>query len=333
MIGSAVRLPVADRTQASEARRIASDLAYQAGLSEIQVAQAAIVVTEAGNNLANHARDGEILLSTYQVNGAPRLNVLCIDRGPGMDVERCMKDGYSSAGTRGEGLGAITRLSAEFDVHSGPGGTVLFAAVEGTARKRGARVSLGAVQVPKPGETACGDSWTVIISDRAVRLMVADGLGHGVFAAEASVRAVDVFESNTSQSVTDAIEAIHAGIRGTRGAAVAVAFIDLTLSTIHYCGLGNIAGSVSSSGKTQHMVSMSGTAGHEAHKVSAFQYTWNGEAILVMHSDGLTTQSSLDKHPGVIRRHPAVIAGLLYREYNRGRDDATVVVVKLPNSK
>jgi hypothetical protein len=47
-----------------------------------------------------------------------------------------------------------------------------------------------------------------------------------------------------------------------------------------------------------------------------------------MHSDGLTSHWSLDAYPGLRLRHPALVAAVLYRDYQRGRDDVTVVVGK-----
>jgi hypothetical protein len=47
-----------------------------------------------------------------------------------------------------------------------------------------------------------------------------------------------------------------------------------------------------------------------------------------MHSDGLQSRWSFDPYPGLAQRHPAVVAGLLYRDFARGRDDLTVAVVR-----
>ena len=44
-----------------------------------------------------------------------------------------------------------------------------------------------------------------------------------------------------------------------------------------------------------------------------------------MASDGLKTQWRLDRYTGLLDRHPSLIAGILYRDYSRGSDDATVV--------
>jgi hypothetical protein len=48
--------------------------------------------------------------------------------------------------------------------------------------------------------------------------------------------------------------------------------------------------------------------------------------MLLLHSDGLISHWSLDGYPGVIRCHPGLIAGVLYRDFRRAHDDVTVVV-------
>ena len=159
-------------------------------------------------------------------------------------------------------------------------------------------------------------------------LMVADGLGHGLLAAEAAQQAVEAFEQANADSPPAAIDDIHQALRGTRGAAVAVAALDTVAEQVTFCGLGNIAGAIVTSASVQHMVSMNGTAGHEKPRIQPFEYRWPGGAILVMHSDGLATQWNLARYPHLLGRHPAVMAGVLYRDHGRGRDDVTVVVVR-----
>ena len=125
------------------------------------------------------------------------------------------------------------------------------------------------------------------------------------------------------------MERIHAALRPTRGAAVATAEIDRERGVLHYTGIGNISGlAIAPSGTVQHLVSHPGTAGHEVHKIATFHYPWPAGSILIMHSDGLSSHWSLEKYPGLSSRHPSVIAGVLYRDFHRQRDDATVVVLE-----
>jgi hypothetical protein len=92
--------------------------------------------------------------------------------------------------------------------------------------------------------------------------------------------------------------------------------------------VGNIAGRVVSSGQSRHLTSYNGTVGHEVHKIQEFTYPWPSDALLIMHSDGLTAHWNLEAYPGLMSRHASLIAGVLYRDFNRGRDDVTVLVVK-----
>ena len=321
-----ITLPIAERTQASEARRLAGELARHLGFSETQAGELAIVVTEAGNNLAKHATGGEMLLSATADEKHAAIEMLAIDRGPGMDVDRCLRDGFSTAGTTGTGLGAIQRLAGYFDVWSNSSGTVLLARFEREPRVPRAFM-IGSARAAKPGETMCGDAWIAREELRHLSVLVADGLGHGPFASDAAIEATSVFRTQRFDGAASMVRLVHGGLRGTRGAAIGVAELDLSAGKVRYSGLGNIAGVLVGAGRMQNMVSMNGTAGHQAARIGEFEYTWPEGGLLIMHSDGLGSSWSLDRYPGLLRQHPSIIAGVLYRDYSRGRDDVTVVVV------
>jgi anti-sigma regulatory factor (Ser/Thr protein kinase) len=323
-----VRLPVTERTQASEARRIAGELARRLGFAETQAGELAIVVTEAGNNLAKHATGGEILLSATGDEKSAGVEMLAIDRGPGMDVERCLRDGFSTAGTSGTGLGAIQRLATYFDAWSDASGTVLLAGFEREPHDP-RTFAIGSARAAKPGETMCGDAWIAKQEQQHLSVLMADGLGHGPFASDAALEATSVFRSQTFLGAADMVRLVHGGLRGTRGAAIGVAEIDLAAGKVRYSGLGNIAGVLVSASRVQNLVSMNGTAGHQAARIGEFEYTWPEGGLLIMHSDGLGSSWALERYPGLSRRHPSVIAGVLYRDYSRGRDDVAVVVVSV----
>jgi hypothetical protein len=269
-----------------------------------------------------------VFLSTLSDRSGPGIEILAIDRGPGItNVAQCLADGYSSTSTSGTGLGAIARLSQEFDIYSERNkGTVIVAQVRSEAR---VRISIGAVLKPISGEEVLGDAWAFCERDGGLALIVADGLGHGLMAARASAEAISAFR-RASESAPTAIlnHRVHGALRGTRGAAVAVAHIDPAEVTVRYAGIGNIAGVIVRSGKPLSMVSHNGTAGFQAPRLQEFSYPLPDEGLIVMHSDGLTTSWSLDDYPGLRRRHPSIIAGVLYRDASRGRDDVCVVAAK-----
>lgn len=326
-----VTLPVTEASQTGEARRLAAGLAEALGLGEAERGKVALVVTEAATNLVRHARGGEMIFSGIRESSRTGLEVLALDRGPGIaNPAESLQDGYSTQGTSGQGLGAIGRLSDSFDLHSLPGvGTALLARIwsahEGQARRQD-EVELGAVRLPMPGEQACGDAWSAVRRDGRCLVAVVDGLGHGLAAADAAREAVRIFQANAERSPGEILEAAHAGLRGTRGAAMAVAELRAGRNEVCFAGIGNVAGSVVSPEGISHLVSHNGTIGHQVRKVQEFVYPWPEGGLVIFHSDGLATQWRLAT--GLAARDPSLIAGVLYRDFKRGRDDVTVLVAR-----
>jgi hypothetical protein len=184
------------------------------------------------------------------------------------------------------------------------------------------------VSLPAPGEALCGDGWFLRNTPAGAAVLCVDGLGHGPLAAAAADEAVGMFSAAEWRGAERAVEDIHAALRSTRGAAVAVADIDLAASAVMYAAVGNISSAIVTGGSSRHLVSSNGTAGVELRRFRSFTYPWAPGSSLVMCSDGLSTQWSFDALPGLPSRAPALVAAALYGEFARGRDDATVVIVR-----
>ena len=323
-----IAVPVADTSQVGDARRRVRALTEQHGWPELAAARAALLVTELATNIVTHAGSGQILAALDDAG----LGVLALDRGAGMaHPDACRVDGYSTAGTLGHGLGAIERQSDALSIASWPGrGTAVLARIDSPTAPAGPGRQppvLGAVVIAAPGEEACGDAWSAQTSAGVTTLLVIDGLGHGVDAARAAHAGVVEFQRVPDRSPTRCVDDIHAALRATRGGALAVARVDPASATITFVGIGNIAGThVGRDGRVRRMVSHNGIAGHNARRIQAFEYPC-GPGWLVMHSDGIDTRWSLDRYPGMAPFDPMLIAGLLYRDHLRGRDDASVVVL------
>ena len=335
-MSNSIALTISESSQAGQARRKAIAFASHLGFNETARGKVGLVVTEVANNLAQHAQDGVLLLQTLEKNDIAGVEILALDKGPGFDnIHECLQDGFSTAGTSGTGLGAMMRLSAFFDIYSVPQvGTAILSHLWASPlplNQPRDNLQLGAVYVPKTGEEVSGDAWASAHSDNRSLLLVADGLGHGPQAAKASLEAVRIFRENVRRSPKEIIEAAHAALRKTRGAAVAIALIDFEHQTVCFAGVGNIAATILSTEGNRSLVSHNGTVGHEVRKIQEFIYPWPKGGLLVMHSDGLGTHWRLDRYPGLIARHPSLIAGVLYRDFNRGRDDVTVLVAREEN--
>lgn len=324
---------VRDQSQVAEARRLAAALAARCGCGATSTGRVALVATELATNLLKHGGGGELLLSPYQAADSAGIQLLALDKGRGMrDLQACLGDGYSTAGSAGRGLGAVQRQSESFEVASWPElGTVVLSRVstaETFTVPTAAMQSWGHVSVAKPGEEVCGDAQSVVDWRNGRALMVADGLGHGPEAAIAATEAVRLFQRHGERPITEVLALMHDGLRPTRGAAVAIARIDAAQARVSYGGIGNIVGSIVSGGHLRHMISMNGTLGHNARKVQSFDYACPAGSLVVMHSDGLSPSWSLGKYPGLAQRDPTVIAAVLYRDQARRRDDATVLVAR-----
>jgi anti-sigma regulatory factor (Ser/Thr protein kinase) len=344
------RFEIGDPSSISFARRGISEVAHNVGFHEPVLGKLAIIVTECATNQLKHAQRGELLARPVVRAGLASagsvppqsygIELLAIDSGPGIrDLHACFVDGYTTAGSPGNGMGAIQRLSDELDIWSAPDlGTLLrivvWADAGAAAVDNQASVSYGAVNLPLQGETLCGDAWTCGYVDGEFVVLVADGLGHGPLANTAALAATETFAQLGASNVVRIVEATHVALRPTRGAALGVASIpafdaaDGAPGTARFCGVGNIAASVWTPSGHRHLVSHAGIVGHQMRKAQEFQVGWPRDGLLILHSDGLGTRWDLSRYPGLTQRHPTLIAAALYRDFARGRDDVTVFVAR-----
>jgi anti-sigma regulatory factor (Ser/Thr protein kinase) len=324
-----------DASQIGEARRAAVRVAAQTGCDSATSGRAALVVTELGTNLNRHATHGAIILmSSSSSGGLAVIEVVAVDRGPGVaDIANCLRDGMSTSTTPGTGLGAVRRMADDFSMFSQPGmGTVICARVRAgrSAPSAGpaSKIEFGAVCLAAPGETVSGDAWDAQADGHRASAIVADGLGHGPHAATAAQAALQAFARRPGSRPAEVIQFAHDAIRGTRGAAVGVADLDADTGTIMFAGAGNIAGRVVTGTSDRSLLSQNGTVGLQISHMRDVEYVWPDHAIVVLNSDGLISRWSLDDCAGVLQCDPTVIAAWLWRGYYRGRDDCTVVVLR-----
>jgi len=321
------KVSIQDRSGIAEARRIILEMAEYLGFKENQTSKIAIVTTELATNLFKHARKGEILVQIIEDKGTPvGIDLIALDHGPGIhNLPEAMRDGFSTFGSSGTGLGAINRLSVQFDIYSQSNqGSAILARywLNETAVTEN---SVAVVNLPKSEEKVSGDSWSYSFNHSMKTFLVVDGLGHGVLAAEAARRAVEIFQQNSNEIPVGILEAIHDGLRSTRGAAAAVTQVDLSKKIIHYAGVGNINSAIITPSASRRMVSHNGTLGHEIRKLNEFTYDAPDDGALLMHSDGLGSHWDFRKYPGILSHHPQIVNSILYRDFHKDRDDVTVL--------
>jgi anti-sigma regulatory factor (Ser/Thr protein kinase) len=328
---STVSIPVNGPDQAGEARRAAAEMARSLGFGEEDAGRVSIVVTECANNLWKHASGGEMLITERELEGDPCVEAIALDRGPGMyDVARCFQDGYSSAGSAGSGLGAVDRLS-QCEIFTRPGkGTAILARLykRGAHPKAKSPFNVGGVAVPFPGEIVSGDGYALRQAGACLLAILADGLGHGLAAADCAVRAIETFQNSREDSPSKLIHEIHSALRGTRGGAVSVAALDPDARQIRFSGVGNVVGAIGKAGNSKNFVAMPGIVGHQMAAVREFTYDWPSGSLVLLYSDGIGTHWSLDDYEGLAHLDPALIAAVVYRDRKRGRDDASVLAMR-----
>ena len=319
--------PMGDASRVGEARRHAALLAGECGFDDVEAGRLALVVTELATNLVRHARHGRLWLSARR--NRREVEVLAVDDGPGMhDVERALGDGYSTGGTPGTGLGAVRRLAQDFDLHtSTPGGTIVLARVRADAASAGA-ARVGAVSLAAPHEIVCGDGWGFAQQGDLTSLMVVDGLGHGPLAAEAAQAALETFAEDPLLAPRQMLERAHQALRRTRGAALMVLQADGAAGTVRSAGAGNVVGRLVSGVSDRTLLCQHGTAGVTIRSPEETTTPWPEHALLVVCSDGIETRWKGEVLMPLLGRDPALAAALLARDHSRGRDDATVAVLR-----
>lgn len=327
------RVVVTEASQVAEARRRGIARAQAMGFDATAAGRVALVVTELATNIVKYGVPGEILVGTYEDATGTGVEVLALDKGPGLsDLGSALRDGHSTGGSAGEGLGAVRRLSDAFDIASRPGsGTAVLARLSrgrATAPSSGTLPGFGAVSVPLKGEIANGDAYAVCERSEGWTVMMADGLGHGPEAAKASEEAVRVFRKHQDREPSTILSAVHAGLGHTRGGAVSVARYVRDDEVLTFAGIGNVLGAVVYGATTKRTVSLAGTAGHAARRIQEFEYPMRPDGLFLLCSDGIATGFSIDGYPGLAGAHPSLVAGVIFRDFARARDDATALVVR-----
>ena len=318
---------VEDPSAAAACRSAAVALARRLEFPAARTDQLTLAVTEAATNLHKHASQGSMLLRIARQEGSPGIEMVTIDAGPGFrDATAALRDGHSTSGTLGIGLGAIRRLADFCDLYSVAGkGTALVARFWPTPRPAAAAPYAGLVR-PITGETECGDVFGAVETDGQLTGVLCDGLGHGPLAASAAMEAVAAVLDEPAGEPAVLIERAHRRMARTRGGAVAV--VQVTGQVVWFAGLGNIAATILAEGARKGMLSVPGIAGHQARTIRQFEYAAPPGAAVVLHSDGISSRWEPAALPGLNARDPLVVAATLLAQAGSRRDDAGVLVLK-----
>jgi anti-sigma regulatory factor (Ser/Thr protein kinase) len=326
---------ITDASDVGRLRRAVVDMAKTEGLSDESCGKLAIISNEISTNILKHSKaKGDVIIRKINTENAMAFEMIGIDKGVGIkNINNAIKDGYSTAGSSGSGLGAIKRLSDDFDIFSNlNNGTAILSRVYHNKsliniEKENLNNS-GVISIQKPGQEICGDDWCIEKYKDKILILIVDGLGHGYGAYKASHQAVSFFRNNINLNIEDLIFKLDEDLIGTRGAVLSIASIDLKNNNMHYVGVGNISAKIISGSKHQSLISFDGMVGGNLLNVKKFSYDLPENSILVMNTDGLRQNITLEGYPGLLNKSASLISSVLYRDNVRGNDDSAIIVFK-----
>ena len=323
-----------DRSLVAFIKREIHNLAVNNGFSTHRAAEVDIIVSELTSNLIKYAERGELLYRIHAGENGTEIQIYCIDNGAGIDnLQRIMNDGFSTANTLGQGLGAIKRLSNEFQIFSIRNwGTVQYIRIANTTQDMPERKTLdfAAIQVCLPGEVVCGDGYHVKYTTGGFQIFVGDGLGHGANANIAVEEAIKAFRICREKDPAEIIRDIHSSVRKTRGLVATIATVDYKSAQWTICGVGNISTRIFNGVESKTYTPYNGIVGHNIPRtINNTIVPYEKHQTIVMHSDGVKNRWNLSDLQSIMKYEPEMIAAALYKDQMRGTDDATVFVGKI----
>ena len=302
------------------ARRAAESLAATLGLGDDARGRVALVVTELATNLVQPRRRRRAARCAVEPASHGRHRVLALDRGPGMaDVGRLparrLLDRRHAPAT---GLGAIAPPGRPCSTSARPGqGTAVLARIWRAPGRRDDGRRSAAVCSPCTARTVAATAGPSADGDGVTIAAVVDGLGHGPAARRGRGRGRPQLSAQARRVAEALLETIHARRCGRpAGAAVGVAALDLRRTDgelrRHRQHRRPIVGRRARRGARLAQRHRSATSRRDP---GASTIRSPAGALLVMHSDGRQRGWALDRYPGLVRRDPLLIAGVLYRDF------------------
>jgi serine/threonine-protein kinase RsbT len=123
MGGSVVQSRVAHELRAEEdivsARAAVKRVVALLGMSPVNQTKVVTAASELARNTVEHGRGGNMVMEVIEEGIKQGIRLTFEDRGPGIpNIDQAMRDGFTSAGGMGLGLGGSKRLMDEFTIDS-----------------------------------------------------------------------------------------------------------------------------------------------------------------------------------------------------------------------
>jgi anti-sigma regulatory factor (Ser/Thr protein kinase) len=304
----------------------AKALAYEVGLSEFDSGMLALSTSEIATNAIRHAKHG---LSTIQRTANNKgVEVTIEDSGQGIsDLNVAFRDGFSTYGSLGLGLGAARRSVDEmqFNKNDSSGVSITLRTYLHTAEED---MDIGAVSFSATHELRNGDAYIIKeYHGDCVLVGVFDGAGTGEKAAVSSKIAAEVAKRNYKLPLNELITLIDRLLRQSLcERTVEMCLLRLTSDTLECAAIGN----VSVFSRTEPKITFpiqNGSAGmvlptpiHVTSRPRPKKF------FFALHSDGIEKRNIESFMEGTHSSH--YTAQCIFDGLAVAHDDATVVVIK-----
>jgi anti-sigma regulatory factor (Ser/Thr protein kinase) len=330
-------------------RRYIVEESKKIGFNSIELGEISIVINELCTNFIKHNTvDGTLSFSILNEFDRTGIEVIAQDKGPGIkNVDEVIKDGVSSKGTMGGGLGAIKRLMDSFEIYTNnekniSGGLdpsklnsigtliILKKWTQNKLKYNESDVKVSILSRPYPGMGVNGDYYYIKKFKDRCFFAVIDGLGHGLEANKASRLTAEIINNNTHKSVKDILITINSGLKFTRGAVAGIVFIDTIKKEFEYSAVGNIEFRYILNGASERLIPSNGLLGVcNNDTIKVHRRAYEKGAIITMCTDGIVNRWDYNSYLNTELNNPAVLANLILKDFGKCNDDATILVAVL----
>ena len=115
-------IPIQREDDVVRVRQVSREWSIELGFSLVDQTKIVTAASELARNTKVYGGGGVLLAESLEEGGRRGLRLSFVDQGPGIpDVAAALKDGYTTGGGLGLGLGGARRLVNDFEIHSTPG--------------------------------------------------------------------------------------------------------------------------------------------------------------------------------------------------------------------
>ena len=343
--------PVKDAVDVTVGIRRVREAGLLSGAAEVDHALVATIISELAQNIVKYAGRGTVRVNRVQANDDVDIEVWADDSGPGIaDVDRAMRDHFSTGNTLGLGLPGVRRMSDAFSINSSPGAGThvhvrkrimgrrvatppdarISAATPGGARPvepSTAQWDIGMHVRPMSGYVVSGDMTLAVQTDDGLLLVITDATGHGINANEIARGVSEFVMQHATGDVKRLLTELHAHLKGTIGAAVGALFIDPQRRMFRYAGVGN-TGAARRVGASWRPVSKDGVLGQRLPTLLEQTGDLARGDLIMLWTDGLSELAGGMFAARNAFKPAGQLARELVEELGKPHDDASCIVLR-----